>query len=200
VTLILLALSTLLLAGCGQDSDVKSSATPDATTSPSASGSPGAPGSQSGGAAGSATLQFGETATVAGFAMTPQTLQTRTGPVYDRTGKAIEGEGLQVAIRIAKQREPDMSGDDPEFVVPVATLVGEDGATVRMDDFFGLPPSQAQSSDFNERYAGSFQYVSLQSPGSASKALIWFSAPDGMTPEMLVVDAGGGQTAAWQID
>jgi hypothetical protein len=57
--------------------------------------SPSAPESHrspSAGDAGSPALPFGETATIAGFAMTPLSLQTRTGPVYDREGDAMEGE------------------------------------------------------------------------------------------------------------
>ena len=190
VTLTLLALSALLLAGCGQSSDPEPSVAADATASPSASRSPAPPGSPSGGAATTPALPYGETATVAGFALTPLTLQARTGPVYDRDGEAIQGEGFQVAIRVEKQREPDAAGEDPEFVVPVATLVGSEGERVRMDDFFGLPPSQAQSSDYNERYVKSFQYAVIQPPGAVSKALLWFSVPAGMTPQTLVIDAG----------
>jgi hypothetical protein len=120
--------------------------------------------------------------------------------VYDQDGAAIAGEGLQVAIRVEKQREPDTSGEDRELVVPRAYLASADGTTVPMDDFFGLPPSQAQSDDFNERYVQSFQYACIQSAGVVSRGLIWFSVPDDMTPERLVIDAGAGQTAAWRLD
>jgi len=200
VTLTLLALSALLLAGCGQSPDPEPSASPDATASPSATGSPSAPGSPSTGAATSAALPFGETASLAGFELTPLSVQPREGPVYDRDGEAIKGDGLQVVVRVEKLRESEASGEDPEFVVPVATLVSQDDEAVRMDDFFGLPPSQAESDDFTQRYVRSFQYACIKPPGSASKALIWFSVPRGMTPETLVIDAGAGQTAAWRLD
>lgn len=194
VTLTLLALFALLLAGCGQSPDPQPSASPDATASPSVAGSPSA------GASASQALPFGETASLAGFELTPQSVQPREGPVYSRDGEAIKGDGLQVVIRVEKLRESDISGEDPEFVVPVATLVGQNDETVRMDDFFGLPPSLAESDDFTERYVQSFQYACIKPPGSASKALIWFSVPRGMTPETLVIDAGAGQTAAWRLD
>jgi hypothetical protein len=192
VTLTLLALSALLLAGCGADSDPEPPAARDATASPSASGAPAPQPSE--------MLELGETATVAGFEITPLEVLKRPGATYDRDGARIEGEGLQVSIRVAKLREPETSDGDGELVVPVATLVGAEGERVRMDDFFGLPPSQAQSNDYNERYVESFQYAVIQPPGTVSKALLWFSVPEGMTPETLVIDAGAGQTAAWSLD
>ena len=137
---------------------------------------------------------------VAGFAMTPLDVRARPGAAYDSDGEPIEGEGLHVSIRVEKQREPETSGEDGELVVPVATLVGAEGERVRMDDFFGLPPSQAQSNEYNQRYVESFQYAVIQPPGTVSKALLWFSVPDGMPPETLVIDGGAGQTAAWSLE
>lgn len=190
---VLLALAAVLLAGCGPDDGSDPSETQ--TTSPTPAASSPTPSSEP-----SAILSLGETGMVAGFAMTPLDVRARPGAAYDSDGEPIEGEGLHVSIRVEKQREPETSGEDGELVVPVATLVGAEGERVRMDDFFGLPPSQAQSNEYNQRYVESFQYAVIQPPGIVSKALLWFSVPDGMTPETLVIDGGAGQTAAWSLE
>lgn len=188
---ILVALPAILLTACGQTSEPEPGApdSPAATASPVTTASPAA--SPSGPA-----LPLGQSATVAGFGLTPTAVHPRGGPVYDADGERIRGRGIQVLINVEKTRDPE-EGESP---IPVAYVVGPGGERVRMDDLFGLPPVRAQSNEFNSRYAESYQYACLQSPGTVTKAVLWFSVPRGMTVERLVIDGGAGQTVIWRLD
>jgi hypothetical protein len=188
---ILVALSAMLLAGCGRTSEPEPGAadSPAATASPAPSGSPAADPS-------GPALPLGRTATVAGVELTPTAIHPRGGPVYDADGQRIQGRGVQVLISVEKTREPEGA----ELPIPVAYVIGSGGERVKMDDLFGLPPAQAQSNEFNSRYGDSYQFACLQTPGTVSKAVLWFSIPRGMTADELVIDGGGGQTATWRLD
>lgn len=169
------------LAGCSQTSGPNASLTPSA--SPSASST--------------SAIELGQGATVGGFRMTPAAIRDRPGPVYGTKGESLEGQGVRIAIKVAKDREADLQAG--ELTVPVARLVAADGQTVKMDDFFGLTPADSQSDEYSLLYARSYQYACIQSPGKTTRGTLWFSLPKGFVPETLVIDGGAGQEAAWLL-
>ena len=171
--------AALLLAACSQTSKPESAATPSASPSPAA------------------PLPLGHSATVAGFTMTPSGVRDRPGPVYDLKGKPFEGQGIKVTIQVAKDREADTAGG--ELTVPVATVVDAAGQTVRMDDYLGMIPLEADSPEYSEVYIHSYQYACIQSPGKTTTGTLWFSLPEGFVPETLVMDGGAGAKAAWLL-
>jgi hypothetical protein len=177
---VLVSLATaVLFAGCAQ--------TPDPVPSGSPSGSPSP----------SAELPLGQSMTVGGFGMRPTAVRSRPGPVYDALGKRLKGHGIKITIEVAKDREADMSAG--ESTVPVATVVDAEGETVRMDDFLGMVPYDAQSAEYSRLYVHSYQFACIQTPGSVSTATLWFSLPDGFVPETFVIDAGAGQDVTWLL-
>ena len=129
--------------------------------------------------------------------MTPTALRDRPGPVYDLKGKAFKGHGIKVTVEVTKNREADMAAG--ESTVPVATVVDAAGQTVRMDDYLGMVPLDAQSAEYARVYAHSYQYACIQSPGKTTRATLWFSLPEGFVPETLVMDGGAGPKAAWLL-
>lgn len=169
----------VLLAGCAKTPEPAPSATP--SDSPSST----------------VPLPLGQSATVAGFTMTPTALRDRPGPVYDLKGKPIKGHGIKVTVEVTKNREADMAAG--ESTVPVATVVDAEGETVRMDDYLGMVPLDAQSAEYARVYAHSYQYACIQSPGKTTRATLWFSLPEGFVPETLDMDGGAGQKAAWLL-
>jgi hypothetical protein len=175
--------AAVLLAGCTKTPESAPSATPSETLSATPLSS--------------AALPLGQGATVAGFTMTPTALRDRPGPVYDLKGKAFKGRGIKVTIEVTKNREADMAAG--ESTVPVATVVDAAGQTVRMDDYLGMAPLDAQSAEYARVYAHSYQYACIQSPGKTTRATLWFSLPDGFVPETLVMDGGAGQEATWLL-
>ena len=82
--------AAVLLAACSQASEPEVTATP-AAAAPSASPSSTAP------------LPLGQSATVAGFTMTPTAVRDRPGPVYDLKGKSFEGRGIKVTIEVTEE-------------------------------------------------------------------------------------------------
>lgn len=185
LTVLISLAATVLLAACSQAPEPEPSAT--------ASGS-----SASGSASPSAPLRLGESGTVAGLELTPAAVRTRKGPVYDSEGVAMDGTGLVMTIEVVKTREPDLSAG--ELTVPVASLVSDSGEAVRMDDLFGMVPMDAQSDEYNNRYAESYNYACIQSPGKTTKGTLWFSLPEGFVPETLIIDGGAGAQAAWLLE
>ena len=170
----------MLLAACSQASE------PESAAAPSASPSSTAP------------LSLGESATVAGFTMTPTALRDRPGPVYDLEGKSFDGRGIKITIEVTKDREADMAAG--ELTVPAATVADAAGQTVRMDDYLGMVPLDADSAEYSSVYVHSFQYACIQSPGKTTRGTLWFSLPKGFMPETLVVDGGAGQKATWLLE
>jgi hypothetical protein len=172
--------AAVLLAACSQASEPKPTATPSASPSPAA------------------PLPLGQSATVAGFTMTPTVVRDRPGPVYDLKGKPFEGQGIKVTIEVTKDREADMAAG--ELTVPVATVADAAGQTVRMDDFLGMVPLDADSPEYSRVYAHSYQFACIQSPGKTTRGTLWFSLPEGFVPETLVIDGGAGTEATWQLE
>ncbi len=173
--------AAVLLAGCAR--------APGAETSQSPSTSPVL----------SETLPLGQSATVGGFEMTPRAVRTRPGPVYDAAGKRMRGHGIKIIVKVAKDREADLSGANGELTVPVARVVDAQGHAVRMDDFFGMLPYEAQSAEYAALYVSSYQAACIQQPGAVTAAALWFSLPHGFLPETLVIDAGAGREATWLL-
>jgi hypothetical protein len=171
--------AAVLLAACSQASE------PEAAATPSASPSSTTP------------LPLGQSATVAGFTMTPGVVRDRPGPVYDLKGKAFQGHGIKVTIEVTKNREADTATG--ELTVPVATVVDAAGQAARMDDYLGMVPLDAQSAEYARVYARSYQYACIQSPGKSTRATLWFSLPEGFVPGTLVMDGGAGQEAVWLL-
>ncbi len=73
--------AAVLLGGCAKTPEPAPSATPSASPSSTA------------------PLPLGQSATVAGFTMTPTAVRDRPGPVYDLKGKRIKGHGIKVTVR-----------------------------------------------------------------------------------------------------
>ena len=180
---VLISLATaVLLAGCSQTPQ------PQQTQSPSASPSPSEP------------LAFGQSATVAGFEMTPRNV--RPAHVDSCTTSRVspsKGHGVKVMIKVAKVRQADLSGDDAELTVPVASIVDSAGQAVRMDDYLGMIPVEAQSAEYALLYATSYQLACIEEPGDSTVAALYFSLPKGFVPETLVIDGGAGQEATWLL-
>jgi hypothetical protein len=170
----------LLLAACSGASG------PEPTATPSASPSSSAP------------LPLGQSATVAGFTMTPTDVRDRPGPVYDLEGKTFEGRGIKITVEVTKDHEADPATG--ELTVPVATVADAAGQTVKMDDYLGMVPLDADSPDFSKVYAHSYQYACIQSPGKTTRGTLWFSLPEGFVPETLVMDGGVGAPASWLLE
>jgi len=171
--------AAVLLAACSQASEPKSVSTPSAAPSSTE------------------PLPLGQSATVAGFTMTPTVMRERPGPVYDLKGKTFEGQGIKVTVEVTKNREADMAAG--ELTVPVATVADAAGGTIRMDDYLGMVPLDADSAEYSEAYIHSYQYACIQSPGKTTKATLWFSLPKGFVPETLVMDGGAGPEAVWLL-
>jgi hypothetical protein len=129
--------------------------------------------------------------------MTPIALRDRPGRVYDLKGMSFKGRGIKITIQVTKNREADTAAG--ELTVPVATLVDAAGRTVRMDDYLGMVPLQAQSAEYARVYAHSYPYACIQSPGKTTRGTLWFSLPEGFVPQTLVIDGGAGPTAAWVL-
>ena len=166
--------------------DAAAAARPDSSSTPATASSP---------------LALGEEADLGAFAITPLAVRDRAGAVYDDEGERMDGQGVQVTVSVEKLRDPETgAGDDAELAIPAARLVDARGKSVQMDQLLGLPPAQAQSGEFNRRYAESYQYACIQPAGTITKAVLWFSLPAGFTPETLVIDAGAGRQAAWLLD
>lgn len=178
--------ATGLLAGCGHTPTPQASQSPAAPSTTTPSGSPT-----------SAALEFGQSATVGGFQMTPTAIRDRPGPVYDTKGASLDGQGIKIAIKVSKDHEADLQAG--ELTVPVARVVDADGQAVEMDDFFGMTPADAQSDEYSLLYARSYQYACVQPAGSASTGALWFSLPKGFAPTTLVIDGGAAQEAAWLL-
>jgi hypothetical protein len=171
--------AAVLLAACSQASE------PDSSATPSASPSPAQP------------LPLGQSATVAGFTMTPTAVRDRPGPVYDLKGRTFEGQGIKITVEVTKDREADMAAG--ELTVPVATVADAAGQTIKADDYLGMVPLDADSAEYSKVYVHSYQYACIQSPGKTTRGTLWFSLPEGFVPETLVMDGGAGPKAAWLL-